>query len=183
MRRTLLLAVALLAFAFAFAPAASPATVSLAPDGTRTVTGGGHFVEIPGFPGRFTDRRLLPDIAWMASRFHIEITSGYSLSRAHTPKGEHPRGLAIDIVPGRGGSWADVTRLALWAEPGQDRPRAPFKWVGYRGDAGHGDPGHCRRASRGGTCFPHLHLSWQHAQTPIARPAPWVEVLRFKRLG
>ena len=47
-------------------------------------------------------------------------------------------------------SWAPITRLAHWAEPVQNQPRPPFRWVGYDGDAGHG-------------CGNHLHLSWEHA--------------------
>src|SRR5262249_20420161 len=52
---------------------------------------------------------------------------------------------------------------ALWAEPVQDKPRPPFRWVGYDGDAGHG-------------CGHHLHLSWQHATAPMFQLAEWVEV-------
>jgi hypothetical protein len=149
------------------------------PDGFRTVEGHGKFVDIPGFPGRKIDRRLLPDVAWVVARYHVNITSGYSLSKVHESKGEHPRGLALDMVPGPGGSWAALARLARWAEPHQNMPRTPFKWVGWNGDSGHGDPAHCK-ARRG--CFAHLHLSWQHGATPRAHPAPWVNVLKFRRL-
>ena len=55
--------------------------------------------------------------------------------------------------------------LARWAEPRQNRPRAPFRWVGYNGDANHG-------------CGNHLHLSWSHAEVARYRIAPWVEVFR-----
>ena len=66
------------------------------------------------------------------------ITDGYSMGDVHAANGEHPLGLALDIVPDfdEGGTWADITSLALWAEPRQNRPRAPFRWVGYNGDAG-----------------------------------------------
>jgi hypothetical protein len=73
-------------------------------------------------------------------------------------------------VPAVGGggecnsAWKPITRLARWAEPVQNRPIAPFRWVGYDGDAGHG-------------CGNHLHLSWNHAPTPEYTLAPWVEVL------
>jgi hypothetical protein len=82
-------------------------------------------------------------------------------------------------LPGPGGSWAALARLARWAEPDEDVPRDPFKWVGFNGDRGHGDPAHCQ-VRKG--CFPHLHLSWQHGDTPRARPAAWVKVLRFRRV-
>jgi hypothetical protein len=161
---------------------ASPALAqhaAMVPDGFRTVEGHGRFVEIPGFPGKKIDRRLLPDVAWLVRRYHVSVTSAYSLSKVHDQKGEHPRGLAVDLVPDAGGSWGDLARLARWAEPDADIPRAPFKWVGWNGDRGHGDPSHCKLRKG---CFPHLHLSWQHGDTPRARPAPWVDVLRFRRV-
>jgi hypothetical protein len=60
-------------------------------------------------------------------------------------------------------SWRGITRLAHWAEPLQNHPAAPFRWVGYDGDAGHG-------------CGNHLHLSWEHAAAPQFQLAEWVEV-------
>ena len=161
------------------APPASAQRAAVVPDGFRTVEGRGKFVEIPGFPGRKIDRRLLRDVGWIVRRYHVNITSAYSLSRVHESKGEHPRGLAVDLVPGAAGSWGDLARLAKWAEPHPDMPRAPFKWVGWNGDRGHGDPAHCK-PRRG--CFAHLHLSWQHADGPRARPAAWVDVLTYRRL-
>jgi hypothetical protein len=133
-------------------------------DGSTRVFGGGRIVAIPGFPGERIDERLLGDIAFLVRHFNIAITDGYATS-GHAADGEHPLGLAIDIVPGRGGTWGDIDRLARWAEPRQDHPRAPFRWVGYDGDANHGR-GH------------HLHLSWDHSPTPSRRPpARWVRVL------
>src|SRR5204862_791466 len=115
-------------------------------------TGGGRFVPIPDFPGEKIDRRLLPDIHWMERRFHIFITDGYSLGPGHAAGGEHPIGLATDIVPNRatGGTWGEIGDLAHLAEPKQNEPRPPWRWVGYNGDPGHG---------RGN----HLHLSWLHS--------------------
>jgi hypothetical protein len=128
-------------------------------EGLCETTGGGEFVAIPGFPGESIDVRLLDDIRWMVRRYKIFITDGYATS-GHAPNGEHPIGLAIDIVPNKtvGGSWKKVTKLARWAEPSQNQPRAPFRWVGYNGDSGHGR-GH------------HLHLSWMHSQTKPRVPA------------
>jgi hypothetical protein len=120
---------------------------------------GGKFVDIPGFPGERIDRRLLADVRWLVRRYEIFITDGYALE-GHARNGEHPIGLALDIVPDKaaGGSWEKVDKLARWAEPEPDRTRPPFRWVGYDGDEGHGR-GH------------HLHLSWMHSETDPGDPA------------
>src|SRR5262249_28978793 len=76
-------------------------------------------------------------------------------------------GLAVDIVPIVPSStcdakWTGITRLAHWAEPVQNKPVLPFRWIGYDGDAGHG-------------CGHHLHLSWNHAVATRYELAEWVE--------
>ena len=85
--------------------------------------------------------------------------------------------VAVDIGPGAGGTWADVSRLARWAEPRQYHPRFPFRWVGWNGDFNHGHPSVCK-PSRG--CAPHLHLSWSHSPARPRRPARtvWVFAVR-----
>ena len=130
-------------------------------------TGGGRFVKIPDFAGERIDRRLLRDIRWMRKRWPIFITDGYSTDPVHSANGEHPIGLALDIVPNKaeGGRWRHITALAEWAEPKQDRPRAPFRWVGYDGDSGHG-----RRH--------HLHLSWSHSPAKFDTPARTVWTIK-----
>jgi Ca2+-binding RTX toxin-like protein len=135
--------------------------------GVRRRVGGGRFVPIPGFDGQRIDRRLLADLAYLRQRFRVGIQAGLAM-RGHAPEGEHPIGLAVDIVPGRGGSWDDVDRLAKWAEPRQNRPRSPFRWVGYTGDAGHG---------RGD----HLHLSWRHSRARRGHPARTVWTLDLRK--
>ena len=131
--------------------------------------GGGKFVKIPGFPGEKIDRRLLADIEFLLDKYKnkIFITDGYSTSDVHARNGEHPIGLALDIIPNFSETkkWRKVTRLAKWAEPKQGRPRAPFRWVGYNGDANHGR-GH------------HLHLSWSHSPTKPEKPARTVYTIR-----
>jgi hypothetical protein len=147
------------AAALVASPAAAARSHKVAPHLCKTVRGG-HFVQIPGFPGEKIDRRLLPDIRWMKRRFHIFITDGYSRNSVHAQNGEHPIGLATDIVPNtaKGGTWNDVAKLAHLAEPKQDQPIMPWRWVGWNGDAGHG---------RGN----HLHLSWSHSETEPGHPA------------
>jgi hypothetical protein len=121
--------------------------------------GGGKFVDIPGFPGERIDRRLIPDIKWMKRNYRIFITDGYART-GHAPNGEHPIGLAADIIPHPdGGRWGLIDQLAKKFEPHQDQVRMPMRWVGYDGDAGHG---------RGD----HLHLSWSHSDnTTPGEPA------------
>lgn len=139
--------------------------------GLCETTGGGKFVDIPGFAGEMIDRRLLTDIRWLRKRYPIFITDGYSMGPAHAINGEHPLGLALDIVPDLDtGTWSQITALALWAEPDQNAPVQPFRWVGYNGDAGHGR-GH------------HLHLSWSHSVVGRAgKPARTVYTIRCPRL-
>jgi len=161
-------------------------TVSRADAGqatSRTVYATGKIVPIPASipheEGDMVDRRILPDLRWIAERFPIYVTDGYSgplpsgeragCNRCHTTHSDHYNGLAVDLVPEAGGTkcdagWRPLTRLAHWAEPRQNQPRPPFRWVGYDGDSGHG-------------CGHHLHLSWNHALAAEYRLAEWVEVL------
>ena len=123
----------------------------------RFKTGGGRFVPVPGQYDTRVDRRILPAVLYLVRRYHLRLGDGYKVGGNHKAKGEHPLGLALDIVPGAGGSWRQVDRLARWAEPRQNRPRPPFRWVGYDGDYNHG---------RGN----HLHLSWMHSTGRAGRP-------------
>jgi hypothetical protein len=150
---------ALLAGAIA-SPAAARMRSKLIDDHLCKTVGGGRFVDIPGFPGEEIDRRLLADVRWMKRRYHIFITDGYSTDPAHARNGEHPIGLAADIVPNRdkGGTWGDLGALARKAEPEQDQPIAPWRWVGWNGDPNHGRKNH-------------LHLSWMHSETKPKDPA------------
>jgi len=131
------------------------------------------------------DRRIVPDLRWIAARFPIYVTDGYSgplpngehvgCNNCHVRNSDHYNGLAVDVVPlhwsGRCDvHWQGITRLAKWAEPVQNRPRPPFRWVGYDGDAGHG-------------CGHHLHLSWEHSTAPMFQLAEWVEVFPVRNQG
>jgi hypothetical protein len=132
----------------------------------RSMIGGGKFVPIPGMPWARLDRRLLPDLLYLVKRYHVRVGDGYAPT-GHTPLGEHPLGLAVDLTPGPGGSWRDVGRLARWAEPRPNRPRPPFRWVGWTGDPNHGNPRTCRPKPN---CPAHLHLSWAHSPGRPRRP-------------
>ncbi len=159
------------------------------PASTRILHAAGKIVpipaQIPHEAGDMVDRRIVPDLLWIARHYPIYITDGYSgplpngthvgCDRCHVPGSDHYVGLAVDIVPVGGGTtcdakWAPITRLAEWAEPSQNHPVPPFRWVGYNGDAGHG-------------CGNHLHLSWNHAPAAEYTLAEWVEVFRVPGEG
>lgn len=158
------------------------ASASAGPASTRIVYAQGKIVPIPASvpheEGDMVDSRIVPDLRWIAQRFPIYVTDGYSgplpngehvgCHGCHVKHSDHYNGLAVDVVPVNGDgkcdtTWRGITRLAKWAEPLQNRPVAPFRWVGYDGDAGHG-------------CGNHLHLSWEHAAAPQFQLAEWVEV-------
>jgi len=157
-------------------------TASGRPLPTRLVHATGTIVPIPASipheEGDMIDRRIVGDLRWIARHFPIFVTDGYSgplpdgehvgCHGCHVRHSDHYNGLAVDIVPLHWSakcnrSWRGITRLAHWAEPVQNRPRPPFRWVGYNGDRGHG-------------CGNHLHLSWEHSFAPQFQLAEWVEV-------
>lgn len=162
------------------------ANASAGPTSTRLAYGIGEIVPIPASipheEGDMVDRRILPNLRWLAKRYPIFVSDGYSgplpngehagCHGCHVKNSDHHNGLAVDIVPLRwsdscDANWRGITRLAKWAEPVQNQPAAPFRWVGYDGDAGHG-------------CGHHLHLSWEHALAPEFQLAEWVEVFPVK---
>lgn len=152
------------------------------PSSTRLLYAPGKIVPIPASipheEGDMVDRRIVPNLRWIAQRYPIYVSDGYSgplpngehvgCHGCHVKHSDHYNGLAVDIVPLESSPrcdshWSAITRLARWAEPRQNRPVLPFRWVGYNGDAGHG-------------CGHHLHLSWNHAPARQFELAEWVEV-------
>jgi hypothetical protein len=164
MKRRVLMLLALAALAM---PATAHAGATKISKNHCEVSGGGEIVEIPEFPGERIDRRLLSDIEYLRKRFKIYIADGYSTDKSHQINGEHPLGLALDILPDEsiGGSWRLIGKLARWAEPRQNGPRVPFRWVGYWGDKHHGPRDH-------------LHLSWNHSPTKPKHVARSVSTIR-----
>ena len=134
---------------------------------------------IPHAEGVMIDRRIVNNLRYLAREYPIYVIEGYAgplagvgevgCRKCHVEHSDHYNGLAVDIVPfewdGKGcdRSWRLVTRLARWAEPRQNRPRLPFRWVGYNRDRNHG-------------CGDHLHLSWDHAFAKRFAIADWVLV-------
>ncbi len=182
---------ALAVFALSLAPLLAVCAYSQAAPlpATKLLYGPGKIVPIPASipheEGDMVDRRILPDLRWLARRYPLFVTDGYSgplpsgehagCHGCHVRGSDHYNGLAVDIVPLNGSgrcdtSWTGISRLALWAEPLQNHPRPPFRWVGYDGDAGHG-------------CGHHLHLSWNHAPATQFTLAAWVEVFPVEFSG
>ena len=135
---------------------------------------------IPHADGVMVDRRIVNNLRYLARNYPVYVIEGYAgplagigpvgCRKCHVKHSDHYNGLAVDIVPlywdglGCDSSWKAVTRLARWAEPRQNRPRLPFRWVGYNRDYNHG-------------CGNHLHLSWDHAPAKPFRIADWVVIL------
>jgi hypothetical protein len=129
--------------------------------------------EVPGAPGERCDRRIVADVVMLLGRFGLRLTDCYG-GAPHARDGEHPLGLAVDLVP-KDGDWDRTRSLAEtygWTPacaatgcPG----RGPFRVILYNGYPGHGDPAHASS--------PHLHLSWQHAPAEPFTRAAWVRVL------
>jgi hypothetical protein len=125
---------------------------------------------VPGFPGELCDARIVAEVAGITRAYGLRLTDCYG-GAPHAVGGEHPLGLATDLVP-IDGDWRRTERLAraaAWrptcASSGCAH-RGPFRVVLYNGFPGHGDP---RYSSR-----PHLHLSWDHAPARPFSPAAWV---------
>jgi hypothetical protein len=133
------------------------------------------------------DRRVRDDVIWLAHRYRVQVTACFAI---HSEAGEHPLGAAVDLVPDPGVTWqASTERLARavgWRRscaasgvaPACARP--PFRFVGYDGFPGHGDPAHCRCEGNA-----HLHLSWlssasigesQNAARGTYFVADWIDV-------
>ena len=138
--------------------------------------------DIPHQAGSMIDRRLIPNLRWLSRRYGFYVTEGYAgplrgygkvgCPACHVSGSDHHYGLAVDLVAKDLSSrcstgWRTITALARWAEPRQNVPVAPFRWVGYNRDSGHG-------------CGHHLHLSWNHADGPEYRVSRWVQLFKVK---
>lgn len=115
------------------------------------------------------DKRIIADLSMLLQRYKMKPGDCFRAATPDSPhavNGEHPLGLGVDLVPdpAQGGTWDDMDRAAAWAEPTQNAPRKPFRWVGYNGDPNHG---------RGN----HLHLSWDHSPAAPGTPAAKVWTL------
>ena len=110
--------------------AAVPA--SAGPPASRFAYASGEIVPIPAAipheEGDMVDRRIVPNLRWLAQRYPIFVTDGYSgrlpdgsgkragCDGCHSRNSDHHNGLAVDIVPVGGGTtcdrkWLPLTRL------------------------------------------------------------------------
>ena len=126
---------------------------------------------LPGFPGERCDARIVPEVVALVTAFGLHVNDCYG-GAPHALNGEHPLGLALDLVP-RDGDWRRtdaLARAAGWTPScaSSGCPQAgPFRVVLYNGFPGHGDPRHTAR--------PHLHVSWRHGPAAPFTRAPWVQ--------
>ena len=128
---------------------------------------------VPDAPAIRCDARIIADVEALVRAYGVRPTACFG-GAPHAIDGEHPLGLALDLVPADG-DWRRTARLAEdfgWSsECARDGcgGRGLFRVVLYNGYPGHGDPAH--------TSTPHLHLSWQHAPAPPFTRAAWVRTL------
>lgn len=98
-------------------------------------------VAIPSEPGESIRRDMLPFVVAMRARFKVDVTDGYSpaSSGKHSPTGDHPKGLGLDVVPdrNRGGTWDDVDDAVAWGKQNLGDGKL-FRWIGYNGVLNHG---------------------------------------------
>ena len=137
---------------------------------------GTWLARIPG-TSAMCDSRIVPDVLALLARYRLRAGDCFSLT-GHEHAGEHPLGLAIDLTPGTSGNWDLVARLAHdlgWREDcaatGCDgQLPGPFRFIGWNGYPGHGDPAHAGANA-------HLHLSWQHTPATPGTPAARVQTI------
>ena len=138
----------------------------------------GRWLEpVPGAAGITCDRRIVPDVVLLMRRYRVQVTACFALT-GHETGGEHPLGLATDLVPTAPGGWQQVDQLARtlgWREACASSGCAgqlpqPMRFVGWNGYPGHGDPAHAGTDA-------HLHLSWNHTPASPGQPADQVWTL------
>jgi hypothetical protein len=134
---------------------------------------GAWLAALPDAPSIRCDSRIVGDIEALTRSYGVWATACFG-GAPHATDGEHPLGLAVDLVPGDG-DWARTARLARdfgWSPScaaAGCSDTGPFRVVLYNGYPRHGDPAH--------SSTPHLHLSWEHAPAPPFTRAEWVRTL------
>lgn len=148
---------------------AAPAAVVPGKEIAGPVSAAAWLATVPGTNFQ-CDRRIVASVSSILGRYRAQLTACYAPT-GHEASGEHPLGLAVDLVPSAAGTWDDLDRLARvagWrnscASTGcASQTGTAFRFVGWDGYPGHG---------RGS----HLHLSWNHGP---GFPATSVDVPSF----
>jgi hypothetical protein len=142
-------------------------------DGQSGPLSGTWLMPVPG-TGAQCDARIVPNVLMILHQFHAQLGDCYSAT-GHESSGEHPLGLAVDLTPAPPASWGAMAALARYAgwRPAcassgcAGQTHTAFRFVGWNGYPGHGDPAHAGNNA-------HLHLSWDHGS---GRPASWVRLI------
>jgi hypothetical protein len=133
---------------------------------------GSWLANVPGTQAQ-CDARIVPNVVMLLARYHAWVSDCYAPT-GHESSGEHPLGLAVDLTPANG-NWAEMEQLARFAgwRPScassgcAGQTHTAFRFVGWNGYPGHGDPAHAGSNA-------HLHLSWSHGP---GHPARWVSLI------
>jgi hypothetical protein len=97
--------------------AAYLAAVPTAPAATLPSVDGEWLAPLPGFPGERCDRRIVGDVALLTRAYGLRVTDCFG-GRPHEVGGEHPLGLATDLVP------VDGPARRAWPTTSAGRARA-----------------------------------------------------------
>jgi hypothetical protein len=137
------------------------------------------------------DVRIVAGVIKLMREFRAQVTA--CQEGGHSVAGEHPLGLAVDVVPEaacQGGirCWDSLYRMAVtlgWTGPqrigdpvscsanGCIGSLVPaLRFIGYNNYPRHGDPNFCPPPG----CPAHIHLSWNHAPATPFTQASWVMV-------
>lgn len=75
------------------------------------------FAPIPGMPGEEANTRIIPLLMRLIRQYRALVTDAYDRdhSAGHKSPGHNVTGTAVDLVPGRGGSWNLIEALGRWA--------------------------------------------------------------------
>ena len=104
--------------------------------------------QVPHVDGAYIDKRIKRNLIWLADHFRIYVTEGSPGRAAEREEGRLPQAPRRGLRAARSASpstsrpldndwsghcnkrWASVSKLAKWAEPKQNEPLPPFRWVG-----------------------------------------------------
>ena len=124
----------------------------------RVPFSGRWLAPVPGTDVR-CDARIVDDVLYLIHRFGLTVTACFAAS-GHDVRGEHPLGLAVDVVPSDG-DWDRTAATASFfgwtpacaAIGCANNVMPPMRVVLYNGYPGHGDAGIAGRQRARRTCI------------------------------